>query len=98
MELRPKLTPVVGLDTLDIEGKLSQDVVYESDRGLLGVALVDPEDSDPRAVIDSRVLVIGTPLREWLEELDVDLELMTRQRLFTAAEALFPPAVAHARG
>ena len=42
VELRPKLAAVVGLDAVDLEGQLRQDVIYEGHRDLLRVTLVDP--------------------------------------------------------
>ena len=98
MELRPELTAVVGLDALDGEGKLGQDVVDEGDRSLLGVALVDLEDPDPRAVVDGGVLVVAPPARQRLQELHADLELVPRQRLLVLLIAVVPPAIAHAGG
>ena len=90
MELRPELTAVVGLDALDGEGKLGQDVVDEGDRSLLGVALVDLEDPDPRAVVDGGVLVVAPPARQRLQELHADLELVPRQRFLVLLIAVVP--------
>lgn len=53
-----RATTVVGLDDLDVERELLEDVVDELDRGLLVVAVVDPQHPDPGAVIDRGVLVL----------------------------------------
>ena len=53
-----ELGAVVGLDHLDLEGQLLEDVVDELDRGFLGVAGIDPEYADAGAVVDRGVLVV----------------------------------------
>ena len=54
---RGELRTVVGLDRLDGERQLGQDVAEELDRGLLVVARVDLEDPQPGAVVDRGELV-----------------------------------------
>ena len=58
VELRLELGAVVGLDHLDAERQLLQDVVEELDRGLLVVARVDPQHPEPGAVVDRGELVV----------------------------------------
>jgi len=47
-----ELVPVVGSDLADAEGELPLHVVHEIDRGVLVVAVVDPERPDPRGIVD----------------------------------------------
>jgi len=71
-----ELGSVVGLNLHNAEWQLLEDVVDESDRGLLIQALVDPKHTQSSAVIDSRVLVVLLALSfDGLDELDVDLQL-----------------------
>jgi len=46
------------LDHLDLEGELLEHVVEEPDRRGLVEPVVDPKDSDPRAVVDRGELVV----------------------------------------
>ena len=59
----PELWPVVGVDHLDGERKLLNDVIDEADRGGLVQPVVDPQDSDPRAVTDRGELIVLLPPR-----------------------------------
>jgi hypothetical protein len=78
-----ELRAVVGLDLLDLERQPRQDVVEELDRGLVVRAGIDPQDAQPSAVVDRGVLIelslslvgVGS---DRLDELDIDLELVTR--------------------
>mgnify|MGYP001820665967 CR=1 FL=1 len=58
VEGRPGLGPVVGLDDLDPEGQLREDLVDEADgRSLVG-PVVDAQDPDAGAVVDGGELVV----------------------------------------
>jgi len=57
MEAGLKLTTIVGLDGLDLEGQPVEDQVDELDGSLLVEPLIDPEDAKPSAVVDRGVLV-----------------------------------------
>ena len=84
-----ELGAVVGLDDLDPERELLEDVVEELDRGLLVVAGVDPQHPDAGAVVDRGVLVVllaGAGQR--FDELHVDLDPMAGQRLLVALPAV----------
>ena len=73
-----ELRAVVGLDELDTERQLLQDVVDERDRGLLVEPVVDPEHPQPGAVIDRGELVeLLARAGQRGNELDVDLDLVT---------------------
>jgi hypothetical protein len=70
-----ELGAVVGLDDLDPERELLEDVVEELDRGLLVVAWVDPQHADAGAVVDRGVLVVLLPgAGKRFDELHVDLD------------------------
>ena len=90
-----ELGPVVRLDGLDLEGKLLEDVVEELDRGLLVVPGVDPEHPEAGAIVDGRVLVVllSRP-GQGLDELHVDLDPVTRERLLVTLPAVLVPFVA----
>ena len=93
-----ELGAVVGLDDLDRERELLEDVVDELDRGLLVVAVVDPQDPDPGAVIDRGELVVllaaGGAAGQRLDELHVDLDPVAGQRLLVALPAVVVALVA----
>ena len=73
-----ELGAVVGLDLHDFEGQLLENIVDESDCGLLVEAFVDPQDSEASAVIDGGVLVVlFAHSLDGLDELDIDLNGMT---------------------
>src|SRR5947207_6805246 len=87
----------VRLHALDGEGQLGQGVVDELDRGLLVAARVGAQDPQPGAVVDRGELIVLAPatgLAERLDELDIDLQLVARARLFiplpAAVMALVP--------
>ena len=61
MEGSLELRPVVGLDDLDPEGKPVQDIVDELDGRLLVEPVVDPEDPETSAAVDSRELIVPPP-------------------------------------
>src|SRR5713101_8242094 len=88
MEAGLELRAVVGLDLHDVERQLLDDVVDELDRGLLIQALIDPQDPQASAVIDGGVLVVlFAHSLDGLDELDVDLNRMTRLLLLVALPA-----------
>ena len=53
MESRAELLAVVGLDLLDLERQLREDVIDELDRDFLVVAWIGAQDPQSSAVIDS---------------------------------------------
>src|ERR1700682_945468 len=74
-----ELGTVVGLDQLDPEGQSLQDVVDELNRCLLVESVVELEDPEPSAVVNSSELVV--PLASAGnrgDEFDIDLEAETR--------------------
>ena len=89
MEAGLELRAVVGLDELDLERQLLQDVVDALDGGLLVEPFVDLEDPEPGAVIDGGVLVVllANPL-DRLDEFDIDLNCVTGLRLLVSLPAL----------
>lgn len=91
MELGLELGTVVGLDRLDLERELLEDVIEELDRALLVVAVIDAQHSWPGAVIDRGVLVVRlhSGACDGFDELDVDLHEMAGEWLFVA----FPASV-----
>ena len=58
MEGGLELRTVVGLDHLDPEGQLLEHVVDELDGGLLIEVVVDPQHSEPGAIINRCELVV----------------------------------------
>ncbi|MGB7868069.1 MAG: hypothetical protein WBM01_07275 [Mycobacterium sp.] len=92
-----KFGTVVCLDDLHREGQSLKDVVDELDRGFLVAAWIDTQHPQSGAVVDrSELVVLGAPADlgpgrglEWLNEFDVDLDLVSGQLLFVA----FPPFV-----
>jgi hypothetical protein len=75
----------VGLDDLDPERELLEDVIEELDGGLLVVARVDPQHPDPGAIVDRGVLVVLLAgARKRFDELHIDLHAVARQRLLVA--------------
>ena len=66
-------------------------MVEELDRGDLVVLRIDPQHPQPGAVVDRGVLVVllRSGASDGFDELDVDLDLMARQRLLVA----FPAAI-----
>jgi hypothetical protein len=93
---------VVCLDDLDREGQSLEHVVDELDRGFLVAAWVDTQHTQSGAVVDRGELVVlgapadGGPGRglEWLNEFDVDLDLISGQLLFVAFLPFIEPFVA----
>jgi hypothetical protein len=83
VERRLEFGSVVRLDHLDPERKLIQQEVGELDRGLLVELVVDPQHPQPGAVVDGGELVIllAARARQRRDELDVDLDGVTRHRL-----------------
>lgn len=74
-----ELRAVVGLDQVDFEGQLLEDIVQEPGRHLLVQAVEDLEDAQPSAVVDGGVLVVLLPhTLDGLDELNVDLNRMAR--------------------
>jgi hypothetical protein len=72
-----ELGAVVGLDFLDLDRQLGQDVIDEPDPGLLIVRREGLQHPQAGAVIDSGVLVVAlllAGLAEGFDELHVDLE------------------------
>ena len=65
VERLPELGPVVGLDLLDFERQLGEDVVDEPDCGLLVMGRVGAKDPQSGAVIDRGVLVVALPACRW---------------------------------
>ena len=66
---------VVGLDRLDLERQLGEEVVEELDRGLLIAAGIDAKDPESGAVVDSRELIEAFPSSTNRgDELDVHLD------------------------
>ncbi len=77
VERLPELGTVIGLDFLDREWQLRQDVVDELDRRLLVVLRVGAKYPHSRAVVDGGVLVVTlllAGLAERLDELHIDLQ------------------------
>jgi hypothetical protein len=90
MESSLKLSTVVRLDNIHTEGKPREHVVHELDRGFLIQLGIDPQHSQPSAVIDrGELVVLAPPPRpdlgaaascsaggggERFDELDVDLD------------------------
>ena len=89
VELGLELGAVVGLDLFDLERQLLEHVVEELDCCELVVLGVDPQHSQPRAVVDRGVLVVLLRSSSWhgIDELDVNLDLMARERLLVALPA-----------
>jgi len=88
MELRLKLRPVVGLNDVDAEGQPTQDLVDEPDGRPLVAGIVDFEHANAGAVVNGGELIqplLGT--RNALEEFHIQLQAMTRLRLFIARPA-----------
>jgi hypothetical protein len=61
MELGLEIGAVVGLHDLDAKRQALQDVVEELDSGLLIAARVDPQHTQPGAVVDGGELVVLRP-------------------------------------
>jgi len=57
VELRLELVPSVRANRVDPEWETLDHVIHEGDRALLRVPSIDPESSDPRRVVDGRVLI-----------------------------------------
>jgi hypothetical protein len=73
---------VVGLDDLDWEGQLLEDVVDEADRGGLVEPVVDAQDPQPDAVVDRGELVVLAPhAGDGGDELHIDLDPVAGLRL-----------------
>lgn len=101
VECGAEFLAVVGLDLLDLERQLGEDVVDELDGGLLVVARVGAEDPEPGAVIDRGVLVVAllpACLAQWLDELHIDLELVAGALLLIALPARLGAFVPLRRG
>ncbi len=89
MESGLEFGAVVGLDQVDLEGQLLEDVVKEPDGGLLIQAIEDLENPEPSAVIDRGVLVVLLAhALDGLDELDVDLNGVAWALLLVALPAL----------
>ena len=81
VELGLELVAAVGADALDAEGELRDDVFDEVDGIGLVVAAVDLQSPNAGCVIDRGVLVALDHAATFSledEELDVDLDMMTR--------------------
>jgi len=61
VELRLELVSVISPDGVDAEREAIDDVVDEVDRVRLGVLVVDAQRTDPRGVVDRRVLRSAGP-------------------------------------
>jgi hypothetical protein len=73
-----ELRAVVGLDHLDPEGQLLEQVVDELDGGLLVEVVLDPKHAEPGAVVDRcELVVLSLGAADRCDELDVDLAPMT---------------------
>ena len=95
MECGLELGPVVRLYLLHLEGQLLEHVVDELDRGLLIQAVVDFENAQSGAVVDSGVLVVLlADAADGFDELDVELDRVARLRLLITLPALLVPLVA----
>ena len=79
------------MDLFDLEWEFLENVIEKLDCGELVVLRVDLQDSQPCAVIDRGVLVVllFAGAGDGFDELDVDLYLMSWERLLVA----FPAAV-----
>ncbi len=75
MESRLELCAIIGLQDENLEWQPISNLIQESDGRALVAGVVDLQDADTRAVIDSRELVepFASP-RDALEELDVHLQ------------------------
>jgi hypothetical protein len=88
VELAGEFGAVVGLDHLDWEGELGQEIVEELDGGLLVAAGIDAEDPEAGAVVDGGELVVALAGgADGGDELDVDLDLVAGLGFLVA----FPP-------
>ena len=101
MERALELGAVVRLDDLDGEGELGQHVVDELHGALLGVAFIDPQDTNPGAVIDGGELVVALLTtartgagRQRFDELHVDLDPVAGELLLVALPATVVTLVA----
>ncbi len=96
MELGAKLGAIVGLDALDPEWKLAQDVVDERDRVLLSVGVKNLQNPDPRAVVDGGVLKAASSATSYQnEEFHIDLQFGGQATASRTAVALRAAPVAH---
>ena len=71
-ELERKLPPVVALEAPNGKGKGAPELGQEGQAGPVVQPTVQPQDAEPRAIIQGRVL--ERPLPRNLDELDVDLD------------------------
>ena len=92
----PNSEPLSVWIDVDPERELLADVVEELDRGLLVAAVVDPQHSQPGAVVDRGELVVArlAGACEGFDELDVDLEAVTGSLLLVALPAALEGLVA----
>ena len=95
VKLRAELAAIVRLDAVNAKRQFGEDLVHKDDRGLLVIAAVDLEDSDPRAVVNRRVLLITPAAQQGSEEFDIDLQLVSGEGLLVAFVPLFPSLIAH---
>ena len=101
-----KLGTVVCLNDLHRKGQSLKDVVDELDRGFLVATWIDTQHPQSGAVVDRGELVVlgapadGGPGRglEWLNEFDVDLDLVSGQLLLVALPALVEAFLARGGG
>lgn len=74
--------PVIGLDDLHAEWQASDHLIRKTNRRRLVAGIVDLEDANASAVVDGGELIQALPgTRDPLEELDVQLQAVTRLRL-----------------
>lgn len=86
-------------DAFDTKSQPGEDLVHEDDGGLLSVALVNLEYAKPGAIIGGAILVVRPRAKGYgRQELDVELNLVSRKRLLRSAVALFSSAVLHVLG
>jgi hypothetical protein len=77
------------------KGNFREDLVDEADGRPLVGSIVDPQDPDPGAVVDSGELVVLLACaRQRCDELDVDLDAQTGLGLLVALPALLVSFVA----
>lgn len=85
MKLGLELMAVVGADGVDPERKLFHDVVHKVDRTRLCVAQIDFQRANSRGIVNGGVLEPldrPSPRTDEFEELDVDLDMVTRDLFF----------------
>jgi hypothetical protein len=89
-----KLGPVIGLDPLNAERQLLEDVVDELDGGLLVEAVVHPQNPNSSAVVDCGELVmLLSSSANRRDELDVDLDLVAGLGLLVSLPSVLVPLV-----